>query len=251
MKKQGSGADAPDISQTEAFKPAGNFIFEDLKAQIIRGDYLPGDRLPSERDLIDIYHRSRPTIREALRMLERAGFIKIIPRKAAVVLEYTGSGIEKPINEAIEASYITLPEINEFRAVIEGAIAAWAAERRTDEDVRRIHNCLIRMRESVNDYEAFLLLDVDFHMQIAKACKNRTCEIMLSSISDISRNFTREDMAKKSARQRRLRCLSIYDLHQAIYDKIRDADPEGAREAMLYHLAVFEETVSPDTGKQG
>lgn len=88
-------------------------------------------------------------------------------------------------------------------------------------------------------------------MQIAKACKNRTCEIMLSSISDISRNFTREDMAKKSARQRRLRCLSIYDLHQAIYDKIRDADPEGAREAMLYHLAVFEETVSPDTGKQG
>lgn len=225
------------------FSPAGKVIFQDIKKQIIQGDLLPGDRLPSERKLMELYGRSRPTVREALRMLDRAGFIKILPHRRPIVLEYTGSGIEKPINEAIEVNLITLSEIKEFRSVVESATAAWAAERRTNEDVRNLHNCILQMKQSVTDYETFLALDVSFHTLVARASKNRTCEIILSSISDISRNYTRSDLEKRSARKRKLRCLEIYELHRIIFEKIRVKDPEGAKEAMLYHLKVFEDTV--------
>ena len=109
------------------FKPAGYDIFHDIKDKIINGELSPGDHLPGERSLMEVYHRSRATVREALHLLERAGFIRIIPRSRPIVLDYTGFGIEKPLGEAIEAKHITLPEIREFRTVVEGEMAAWAA----------------------------------------------------------------------------------------------------------------------------
>lgn len=234
-----------------SFKPAGQEIFQDIKQKIINGEYLPGDHLLSERKLMEVYHRSRPTIREALHMLERAGFIKIIPRSGPIVLEYNSRGIKKPIHEAIEVKQISLREVKEFREVLEGATASWAAERRTEDDIRDIHNCLLQMWESTSDYEAFLQLDVEFHQLLAVAAKNRASELILSSISEVSRELTRQSLSQKSARAVKQRCKLIYKLHLDIYEKIRDKDPEGARAAMIYHLNVFERDVTNDAKKRG
>ena len=237
------------FSPKTEYQSAGQEIFNDIKQKIISGKFLPGDHLLSERKLMEVYGRSRPTIREALQMLERAGFIKIIPRSRPVVLPYSGRGIEKPINEAIEVQKISLAEIREFREVLEGATAAWAAERRTQDDIRSIHNCLLQMGEAVSDYETFLRLDIDFHMLVARAAKNRTTELILSSISDISREFTRQDLVPLTPRAVKQRCKEIYNLHLKIYEKIRDHDPNGARTAMLYHLNAFEDDLT--SGKKG
>lgn len=234
----------PEILSDSDSVSAAQGIFDDIKEQIISGKLLPGDRLPSERSLMELYGRSRTTVREALQLLDRAGFIRILPRRKPLVLEYTGSGIEKPINEAIEASHITLAEIKEFRDVIEGATAAWAAERRTDEDIKVLHNCILQMRESITDYKSFLRLDVDFHNLIVNACKNRTCAVILSSISEISRSYTSSELEKRTALQRKKICQMIYELHLEIFEKIRSKDSPGAREAMLKHFIVFEETVA-------
>ena len=69
------------MSNAEAVlnKKASESIFEEIRERILKGELRPNDRLPSERALIDVYHRSRPTIREALRMLEHAGLIMSIP----------------------------------------------------------------------------------------------------------------------------------------------------------------------------
>ena len=240
-----SAASSPD----ESFTPAGKEIFDDLKAQIVRGDLLPGDRLLSERKLMEVYHRSRPTVRAALLMLERAGFIKITPRRSPVVLEYDGGGIEKPITEAIEAKQISLSEVSEFRAALEGSTAVWAAERRTEEDVIALNKCLSAMRDNVSDYLEFLRLDMAFHACIAHAAQNRTSEIVLSSISDLSREFTREELSMRSERTRRARCQEIYLLHEPIFEAIRRQDPEGARKAMVTHLMAFQKTVSEELRK--
>ena len=232
------------------FKPAGYEIFHDIKNQIINGDLSPGDHLPGERTLMEVYHRSRATVREALHLLERAGFIRIIPRSRPIVLDYTGFGIEKPLGEAIQARHITLSEIREFRTVVEGEMAAWAAARRSDVDVQLLHNCVMEMRESVHDYMHFLDLDVEFHSIIAQASKNRTCAIILASISEISREFTRQDLEQYSPRGRKSRCLHIYELHAAIYQKILEQDVSGARSAMLYHLSAFEKDLTDNEEKR-
>ena len=240
-----SAQNASSVSPSgETYDRAGKEIFHDIKNRIIRGELLPGDRLLSERKLMEVYHRSRPTVREALRMLDRAGFIKISPRRSPVVLEYTGSSMERPLSEAIEAKKIPLSELREFRAALEGATVYWAAERRTEEDVRTLHRCLTKMRDSVDDYLTFLQLDIDFHACIARASKNRTAEVILASVQDISRDFTKEDLAKRTDRGRRSRCREIYKLHIPIYECIRDQRPSDASEAMMVHLTAFEKDIS-------
>ena len=68
-------------SSEEIFHPiktvrASEAIYEQIKDRIISGELKPGDRLPSERNMMELFQRSRPTIREALRMLERSGYIR-------------------------------------------------------------------------------------------------------------------------------------------------------------------------------
>ena len=58
---------------------ASKVIFDQIREWIVAGDLKPGDKLPSERTLMNMLQRSRPTVREALRMLEHAGLIQIIP----------------------------------------------------------------------------------------------------------------------------------------------------------------------------
>ena len=60
-------------------KRASEVIFEQIREMILSGQLKPGDRLPSEKSLMEMLKRSRPTVREALRMLEHAGFIRTIP----------------------------------------------------------------------------------------------------------------------------------------------------------------------------
>ena len=108
----------------------------------------------------------------------------------------------------------------------------------------------MEMKESVNDYMHFLDLDTQFHAIIAKASKNRTCEIILASISEISLEFTRRDLEQYSPRGRRTRCLHIYELHYSIYEKILERDVSGARSAMLYHLTVFEKDLVSNEEKR-
>ena len=80
------------MSKSTKFSPvvtqkACGIIYDQIRSMIVAGDLSPGDKLPSERALMSMMQRSRPTIREALRMLENAGLIQIIPGGGAVVRE--------------------------------------------------------------------------------------------------------------------------------------------------------------------
>ena len=68
-------------------KRASEEIYEQIKQLIIKGEIHPGERLPSERKMMDMMHRSRPTIREAMRMLERDGYIKIYSGSSGAVVQ--------------------------------------------------------------------------------------------------------------------------------------------------------------------
>ena len=103
-------------SSEEIFHPiktvrASEAIYEQIKDRIISGELKPGDRLPSERNMMELFQRSRPTIREALRMLERSGYIRTIPgSNGALVTLPTGRNMIESIGEALQNRRQTVPD---------------------------------------------------------------------------------------------------------------------------------------------
>ena len=122
---------------------ASEAIYDQLRELITSGVLKPGDRLPSERAMMEQLHRSRPTIREALRMLEQGGYVASTHgASGAVVQELTIDGVEQPLSAMLQLNQISLEELGEYRAVNDGTIAGWAARRRTDEDLAALDSCL-------------------------------------------------------------------------------------------------------------
>lgn len=110
---------------------ASEAIYDQLRELITSGVLKPGDRLPSERAMMEQLHRSRPTIREALRMLEQGGYVASTHgASGAVVQELTIDGVEQPLSAMLQLNQISLEELGEYRAVNDGTIAGWAARRR-------------------------------------------------------------------------------------------------------------------------
>lgn len=68
----------------------------------------------------------------------------------------------------IQLSQVSLSELNEYRQSNDSTIAAWAAKRRTDEDLADLHQCVAEAEASLNDYERFIELDVRFHSLLAR-----------------------------------------------------------------------------------
>ena len=91
-------------------KRASEEIYEQIRQLILDGEIQPGERLPSERSMMEMMHRSRPTIREAMRMLEREGYIQTVAgrgsfvgrRSAELVREENLRRIEQLLGEALQ-----------------------------------------------------------------------------------------------------------------------------------------------------
>ena len=87
------GDAGPSVTfQPAATKRASEIIYEQVREMIVKGKLKPGDRLPNERAMMEMFQRSRPTVREALRMLERSGYIRTSAgSNGAVVTEPGGN----------------------------------------------------------------------------------------------------------------------------------------------------------------
>jgi len=220
---------------------ASEAIYEQVRGRITSGDLRPGDRLPSERRMMEIFQRSRPTIREALRMLARAGYIRTVPGSSgAIVTEPDGQNVQEVMEDALQIGAITLPELGEYRRISERAAVVWAAERREEEDIRALFELLGRMRETAESYERFVEMDAAFHGLIAAAAKNHVCVTMNGTLSRINRAFLTGRMRDMTPEARTAMCLKIQQMHEAIFEAIRERDGMRAAEAMEAHITAFE-----------
>ena len=123
---------------------ASEVIYDQIYLKIASGDLRPGDTLPSERELAEQFHRSRPSVREALRMLQQDGLLKISLGSAggAVVQSISLKTVEEPLKKLVEIGAINLDELVEYRNINDHTCARLASLRRTDEDIRAIQATL-------------------------------------------------------------------------------------------------------------
>lgn len=225
-----------------ATQRASEAIYEQIKGLIISGQFKPGDRLPSERSLMTMLQRSRPTIREALRMLERAGFIRIVPgTNGAIVQELGTGGVEQSLEVVLQTNKVTMAELVEYRSHNDTAVARWAAQRHTREDIQALQQILkdgdTFLREG--DYNSFVRLDGAFHGRLAKAGKNEVAYILTQVMSNLVEPRMRQAIQDQSPEETRDMCRRILDMHRRIYEAVRLGDADAAQAAMAHHIQVF------------
>jgi len=200
----------------------------DQIAQLIEsGEFLPGTRLPAERELATSLGVSRASVREAIISLEIAGLVEVrvgtgifvtSPARASAIGEDAGPG---PF------------ELLQARKLIEGEIAALAAAKASAEDLDALQECVARMEAHVDDFAVREASDRDFHLHIAKATQNGSLELVIQNLWDqraelwrrTQRHFHTAELAHKTIRD-----------HAAILAAIAARDGDGAREAMHRHL---------------
>lgn len=222
-------------------KRASEEIYAQIRQLIIEGEILPGERLPSERKMMEMMHRSRPTIREAMRMLEREGYIKIYSGSSgAVVQELNVDNAVQSLETIMQFQRLTMENVLEFRQMTESVAAKLAAERRTSDDVKKMAELLRRaedsIRESPDKPEEFINYDLQFHLLLASATGNEMYVIMLQ----VCRNMMGEALLKLmelgSDREKKHRVQRILQKHRAIYQAVADGQPQQAFEATEEHL---------------
>jgi DNA-binding FadR family transcriptional regulator len=210
----------------------GDQLYELILARIVKGEFVEGERLPSEVRLCEEFGVSRPVVREALSRLQADGLVVSRQGSGSYVMRRPS---EEMISIAPAGSIADLMRCFEFRIALEGETAALAALRRSSDDMKQIDTAMQALDTAIEQGEVGTGRDVDLHMAIARSTRNKLFEISLKSI--FAQLEGGMQLARSlSMRRSRVRLETVQGEHTAIVEAIRAEDSEGARAAMRTHI---------------
>ena len=161
--------------------------------ELIRGHKLkPGDRLPSERELTDLFKVGRPAIREALRSLESIGLIEVKQGRGSFIKEIDFSSYIASLRENVNFTRIvdtvSLEEFYSGRKLIEPAIARLVAEKHSLEDLEHLESDHPGYTRGALDEAGgrFIKFSATFHEQLARMTRNKVVQFSMDFILTMS-----------------------------------------------------------------
>lgn len=232
------------------FRPAKKLrIFEDvvdqLEEAIIGGQAKVGERLPAERELRKILQTSRGTIRESLRVLETRGLIEIKLGKGggAFIKAVSTDMLSENLDLLIQLQKLSLNDLAEFRERIEGRVAAIAAEKADDADIRILNDLLYKARGFVGrgsgHINRFLEVDKNLHLNLAKIVGNPLYVHILRTTHNVKSYFERFVKMGNLIMDANLKDLC------AIVSAVSHHEPNKASAISMDHVQRFNEYKHP------
>lgn len=209
-------------------------VFRQIKEAIFAGEFKAGEKLPSERELMETFQVSRGSVREAVRGLELKGFVvtRQGPSGGAFVENLSFDYVSDAFLDLFLAEKVTIPELVHVRQFVEPEVARLAAMNITEADRSRIIE--------VNDAE-FLPISglVDrirrfqmVHICLAEICRNRFLEAILKSTMKLTWQIAKVVSTEPEV-------LHMPGEHIAIVEAVIDRDPESAKTMMKVHIYEF------------
>lgn len=190
----------------------------------------PGDRLPTEPELVEQFDVSRTVVREAGRLLVERGLVDIRPGRGMVVAAFDGTSISRQWQVMLAREQGTFRHLMEMRLALEVSMTGLAAERRTEADLAGIRETLVAFRSAGTDQRAALDADLAFHAAVAVAAHNPFFRHVIDPINDYLRQVYEPSLGYSSARDH------TANEHERIAQCIEEGNPIGAREAAAHHL---------------
>ncbi len=207
--------------------------FDAIVEHILDRQLKPGDVLPSTSELTEQFGISRPLVREALSALQACGFVEIRSGRIPVVGKLDGRLIEMFMARAARMQDRPMSALMEVRIPLEIQAAKLAAERSSDEEIRRIGDTNARMASALGDSKLYPELDTEFHSDIALASANHILNWMVVSVRA---ELMTVMVAVREYREANGLVGQEQEQHDSILETIRDHDPEAAGSAMKTHL---------------
>jgi GntR family transcriptional repressor for pyruvate dehydrogenase complex len=174
---------------------AAALIAAEFRRQIVSGELREGASLPPEAELTERFHVSRPTLREALRILEAESLIairrgshggaRVTAPQLAVAARYVGL--------LLQAEHVSIGDVYEARSIIEPAAARMLAERRTAQDLEDLRACIEKLRDVVEDETgtegpdlvAWSMGTQEFHDLVVERAGNRTLAVQAGVLREV------------------------------------------------------------------
>ncbi|AGA70517.1 transcriptional regulator [Desulfitobacterium dichloroeliminans LMG P-21439] len=231
----------------EPVKTHGN-LSEEIVKQVVQsisnGELKPGDKLPSEREMCNVFSVSRTVVRDALKTLSGLGMVTIRHGLGAYVNEVDEDASR--LASLLQISLGTFEEIFQVREILEGYAALWCTQNATDKDIEELGKIVKRGKELGPASDGKLtLLDAEFHLKVAEASGNKVLKRLMINILDLTGEI-RDSSFKIPGRQ----YLSVLE-HEAIYESIKQRDPDLAFQNMIKHIETVEKDIHSSAHGEG
>lgn len=217
-------------------------IIHQIHTAIIVGKLAPGDKLPSENDLIKQFGISKQTLRESLRALEHMGLIET--RKGmgggSFVIEVDTEIAKMGLLNYFYFKNLSIKDLSVVRKLIEPYSAKIAAENMSDKEIlelKKLNDSAAKNLKSYN-YNAAIADEIGFHIKITDRTNNPLLVLLMEFVEDIMVDY-------KKVFQIGIDYLGVVlEAHEKIYQAIKDRDGERAAAEMLDHINELEESLS-------
>jgi GntR family transcriptional regulator, transcriptional repressor for pyruvate dehydrogenase complex len=228
----------PPLGQDVRAPKTAALIARSLRRLIFRGELREGDALPSENDLREQFNVSRPTLREALRILESEGLV-VVRRGlhgGAYVQVPTVEAAARQIGSLLQYRGTTLLDFYEARAILEAPAAGLAARRRSKADLERLRGLVAYGRSRGANLE---VMDAhhDFHMAVVELSGSQTLIVLSAMIAVIEREANASFATANLEEDQRQRLWRRGQrAHDEVIRLIAERDAEGATQHWRTHL---------------
>lgn len=222
-------------------KMADNILY-----QIIMDELVPGQFLPSERELQEQYKVSRTVVREAVKLLAARGIITTASRRGSIISEDLTNPVINAILLPCLRSNVIIKDILQVRMLIEPQIAAMASENATQTQIRKLYQTTERMHESMDQYAEDLEVghrvrnewDTKWHILLAQCTQNPMLGILIQIIRGLLWEKTEAIHATLIGAEQSIEGIRQ---HIAITDAVANQNSELASKLMIEHLKFTRE----------
>jgi GntR family transcriptional repressor for pyruvate dehydrogenase complex len=215
-----------------------------LERRILEGSLKPGDRLPPERELAVELGVSRPSLREAIQKLASKGMVHSRQGGGTYVTDSLNSTFFDPWQDMMGNHPNLREDMLEFRRMLEGQAAEWAAERATDADLQRLDQAFAAVSAAYesDDTNRRSAADIAFHQAIGDAAHNA----LLGHLSVALLRLMQDSIRLNLGELKNVPAASslLMSQHAAIHAAVRSRKPSAARAAAETHIDFVRETLA-------
>ncbi len=210
-------------------------IVNQIKDLVLQGKLNEGDKLPPERELMNLFGVGRPSLREALKVLEAQGLIEKT-QKGTIITGNHDKFFSDSLMFQLYFSSAQWQDIFEARRFLEKELTYLATTRANSKDIDEIEQTIVDMELSIreNNQTEYVRTNLLFHKKIAKASKNLVLFNLYESINNLVKHAQESGVTVYGVMNESL------NYHKAIFTAMKERNAERASDLMVQHINSVE-----------
>ena len=205
-------------------------VATEIEKMVLNETLKVGDKLPPEKNLAENFGVSRNILREALKTLKERGLIEVKTGDGVYIAKPSTDVFRDIVNRLIVLGDISMMDLFEFRLAIEVKACGLAAENISEEEIKKLQGIIDLMRMEIDDLEKWAEAELQFHLSIAQASRNKLFYSFISPISNLLFDLFIKGRQNPDAK------IEGLEGHVSIVKSLKTKDKKIAEEAMKKHL---------------